>query len=653
MKKNSLSNIIQMASVSKIRKVLGTLVLALVCVSCDFLDIMPDNVVTIDHAFSNASEAEKYLFTCYRYLPRGGSPDQNIGMLAGDECWIPEERPRLNLNTWNIARGYQNKATPLANFWDGDMGGDIGQPMFRAIRECNTFLENIKDMTKVRDLPLDKRVRWISEAQFLKAYYHYYLLRMYGPIPICDKNIPVYATPEEVRVKRQPVDKCVAYISDLLDQSIENLPKIISRPNDEMGRVTVSVALSVKAKLLLLAASPLFNGNPDYANFKNVDGELLFNPTVESSKWEAAAMATKAAIDEAESAGAELYEFENNSPLKLSKESMQMMTIRNSICERWNKETIWGNMSSSAGAIQNYCMAILTEKTEVNTVNCQMAPPLKMVEMFYTKNGVPIQEDKTLDFTDTKQLRMATAEENVYIQKGYVTARLNFDREPRFYADLGFDGGTWLMYDTPSRTDEDTYVFKAKRGQIGAGSVFGCFSETGYLIKKLVHWESTYEEKSIVKEYPWPEIRLADLYLMYAEALNEVKSAPDADVYFYLDEVRKRAGLKGVVESWTNYSSNPLKVTSKVGMREIIQQERGIELAFEGSRFWDLRRWKTALKELNKPVLGWTISQPTAAAYYQPRVIFQQKFITPRDYLWPICTNELAVNFDLVQNPGW
>lgn len=650
MKKNSLSNIKQIASAFRIRRIVGTVALTLLCASCDFLDIMPDNVVVIDHAFTNSTEAEKYLFTCYSYLPSNGSPDHNIGMLAGDECWIPEERPRLSLDTWNIARGYQNIASPLANYWDGF---GVGVPMFRGIRDCNVFLENIKDETKVRDLPLDKRVRWIGEVEFLKAYYHYYLLRMYGPIPICDKNIPVYATPDEVRVKREPVDKCVEYIANLLDESVKKLPKVIYRPNDELGRVTTSVALSVKAQLLLLAASPLFNGNPDYANFVDNDGVQLFNPTYDNSKWEAAAAAAKAAIDEAEAAGAELYKFENTSPLKLSKESMTMMNIRHAICDRWNSEVIWGDASSRTWSLQQFSMGILTDKTDVNNVYCQMAPTMKMAEMFYTKNGVPIQEDKTLDFTDTKQLRAATEEENVYIQKGYVTARLNFDREPRFYADLGFDGGTWLMYDTPSRTDEETYVLKSKHGQIGSGSVFGCFSTTGYLAKKLVHWESVVEDNVSFKEYPWPIIRLADLYLMYAEALNEAKSTPDPDVYVYLDKVRERAGLKGVKESWTNYSTNPLKVTTQAGMREIIHQERSIELAFEGIRFWDLRRWKKAVEEFNKPVIGWTISQPSAAAYYQPQVLFHQKFVTPRDYLWPICINELAVNFNLVQNPGW
>lgn len=82
------------------------------------------------------------------------------------------------------------------DFWKGS---DYTYALFVGIRDCNTFLENIEDMSKVADLTADKRARWIAEAKFLKAYYHYYLLRMYGPIPIVDRNLPVSASPRRCR----------------------------------------------------------------------------------------------------------------------------------------------------------------------------------------------------------------------------------------------------------------------------------------------------------------------------------------------------------------------------------------------------------------------------------------------------------------------
>jgi len=146
-------------------------------------------------------------------------------------------------------------------------------------------------------------------------------------------------------------------------------------------------------------------------------------------------------------------------------------------------------------------------------------------------------------------------------------------------------------------------------------------------------------------------IRLAEMYLLYAEALNEV-SGPGPETYKWIDLVRARAGLKGVVESWANFSKNPAKPSSKDGLREIIQRERMIELIFEGKRYWDLRRWKKADTWLNMPIRTWDIEQEDVANYYRVRQLFAPEF-TSKDYLWPLSENSVIVNPNLVQNPGW
>src|SRR3546814_5521443 len=102
-----------------------------------------------------------------------------------------------------------------------------------------------------------------------------------------------------------------------------------------------------------------------------------------------------------------------------------------------------------------------------------------------------------------------------------------------------------------------------------------------------------------MRTYPWPVMRLGDLYRMYAEAMN-VLNGPSQEVYNYINPVRERAGLLPVEVAWPQYSRQPDKITTREGMRSIIQHERLIELAFEGKRFWDLRRWKRAHIELNQ-----------------------------------------------------
>src|SRR5690606_34844204 len=135
----------------------------------------------------------------------------------------------------------------------------------------------------------------------------------------------------------------------------------------------------------------------------------------------------------------------------------------------------------------------------------------------------------------------------------------------------------------------------------------------------------------------------------YSEALNEA-SGPSEEVYTYINKVRERAALPTVQESWTNYSKNPTKFTTKEGLRDIIQRERTIELMFESHRFWDLRRWKTAVDELNTDIVGWSLDQSEAISYYKERVIFSQGF-TQKDYLWPLSESTLQINGNLDQAP--
>lgn len=624
-----------------------------------YLDIVPDNVAVIENAFKLRNEAEKYLFTCYAYLPKNGDGWFNAGMMSGDEIWLPQNDRAHWHPAFQIAQGQQNKDNPLFNEWGGSLKGGDGRfnylNMFKAIRQCNIFLENIRDESKVPDLNIAERERWIGEVEFLKAFYHYYLLRMYGPVPIIDKNAPESSDPESLYYKRMPIDDCVNYISALLDASVEKLPMRITDDNNQLGRITKSIALAVKAKLLLMAASPLFNGNTDYASFKDKDGMMFFNPTFDVKKWEKARDAAKAAIESAEENGHSLYEYKND-VLQLSAETKTQLNIRNAVTNRWGAEHVWG-LSNSYFVNEALCMPSMARGANVDRFQLQgvWAAPIKIAKIFYTKNGVPIDEDKTLDFSNYTQVRAAVNDERFYIEPGYLTARLNYDREPRFYADLGFDGGMWYMKDgTSTGSDVNGMYVQSKNSQRSGFGHFTNWNETGYFIKKLVHWESTTNSSNAPtwKTYPWPEIRLADLYLMYAEALNEAEPASSTAIT-YLDKIRTRAGLKGVVESWNTYSKNPSKYSTQDGLRSIIQRERLIELSFEGHRFWDLRRWKLSAEELNKDITGFSVLGKTTETYNIEKTIFSQTFIAPRDYFWPIGNYEIRRNPKLVENPGW
>ncbi len=625
-------------------------IMLLTSVSCNkYLDIVPDDVATIDNAFALRNQAEKFLFTCYSYMPSQASLSQNPALLGGDELWLV---PTSDNIPWKIARGNQRIVNPYSNYWQGEQGG---KDLYEGIRQCNILINNIQ---RVPDMMQAEKDRWIAEAKFLKAYYHFWLVRMYGPIVLMKKNIPVAADEDDVRLPQSPVDSCFNYIVQLLDEAAPDLPDRISNEVSELGRVTKAIDLSLKALVLVTAASPLYNGNQDYTGFKNSKGQPLFNITFKEEKWVRAKEACKEAVDFCESVGYHLYYYNPTlTQYDLSDTTLTKMSIRNAVAEKWNSGIIWGNTNSMAtqGGIQGSATPRGLDPTKLNNRGTRgsLAPPLKIAEMFYTNHGVPLKEDKTWNYAERFNLKVAGEAEKFNLKQGYTTAQLNFNREPRYYADLGFDGGIWYGQGVYNDKSSDLLYVAAKSGQAASKIVESAYSTTGYWPKKLVNFQNIIGSGNTytVENYPWPVIRLAGLYLLYAEALNEV-DGPGAETFKYIDTVRARAGIPSVEKAWSSYSSNPDKYQSKDGLRDIIHRERLIELSFEGKRFWDLRRWKKAMAELNKPITGWDINQATAEGYYRERTIFNQTFST-KQYLWPLNENVLLANDKLKQNPGW
>ncbi len=631
----------------KIMKILTAGIMLTWITSCsDYLDIVPDNVATIEYAFRMRSTAEQYLFTCYSFIPKLGTIHQyNPALFGADEFWFNKEV--YEFTPWSIAQGLQNVNSPLMNFWTGTAAGDF----WTGISQCNIFLEKIP---AVPDMEPWEKDQWAAEVKFLKAYYHFYMVQAYGPIPIMRENLPISASGEEVRVVRRPVDEVVEYIVELLDEAIPNLPEKVMDENTELGRITLPIAMGMKAKILVYAASPLFNGNPDYIGFTNKDGTPLFNTTFSAQKWERAAAACKEAIDKAHALGYMLYEFQPTLLTgQISEETRIHLNCRGTVTERWNTEIIWANTSSTTRHMQTWCAprGLNNAQRAYSGSNGSYGVTMKVANLFYTKNGVPIDEDVSWDYNNRFNLRTGTDAEMHTIKKGYVTAEFNFDREPRFYGSLGFDGGIW--YGNGNYNDANPYWLEAKIGQFLGKTQGGWHSVPGYWAKKLVNYTNTATNSTTytTTNYPWVMLRLGDLYLLYAEAMNEV-NGPSPEVFQYLDLIRAKGGLPGVKESWSNFSRNPSKFSKKEGLREIIRRERSIEMALEGERFWDLRRWKDAPLELNKPITGWDVDQEKAEDYYREKVLFNQTF-SLKDYFWPIREHDLIVNKNLVQNPGW
>ncbi|MFV0590207.1 MAG: RagB/SusD family nutrient uptake outer membrane protein [Draconibacterium sp.] len=633
---------------NKILRILAILLGAVILYSCsDYLDVVPDGVATLDNAFSNRINSEKFLFSCYNMLPNQNDPFTYPGNVGSDEIWWDIDVSGLrNRSGSRIATNDQNSSDPFQNYWDGRRDG---RNLWVGIRDCNIFLENIE---RVPDLQAYERVRWVSEVKFIKAYLHFFLLQLYGPIPIVDKNLPVNADPATVRVYREPADSVINYVVNLLDDCMENLPDQIEETTTEMGRITKPIAASVKAKVLVWAASPLLNGNAIYSNFKDNRGVELVSTVVDKTKWNRALDAIVDAIDISEENGHSLFQFQRGFET-MSDATLLKYSIRGAVCERPvdNPEIIWAHPAyNNTNQFQNYCTPAFFSN-EGGGIQ-ELSATLKIAEQYYTNHGIPIDEDPAWNYAQRYETRKDTGSFHQYfISKGETTANLNYYREPRFYAHLAFDRS---LYEALAQAEDETIVIKNRSGEAQGLVLSNQHITTGYYIKKLVSFRSATTTSS---PSPWrfsiPLIRLSDLYLLRAEALNEIKDAPDNEVYEWVDAVRTRAGLEGVVDSWQQYSSIPAKPSTKEGMRDIIKRERLIELAFEGQRFFDLRRWKDAMSYMNQPVQGWDFQGVKLDEYYQVVTYFKNRNYTTKDYLWPLYTSTIIKNSNLVQNPGW
>lgn len=414
--------------------------------------------------------------------------------------------------------------------------------------------------------------------------------------------------------------------------------------------------MSIKAQALTLLASPLFNGNPDYAGYVDKRGIALFPQEYKKERWDAAAAALKEAIDAAHEAGISLYYFDQENDAKeLDSATLLGMRVRGAVTQKWNSEIIWGNSDDNINSIQRLCQPMFHTDQSAGSVGRCWAPTLRVVEQFYSKNGIPIEEDKFFDYDNRFLLKEGDEKHKMVVKEGYRTMQLHFNREPRFYGSISFDGGTF--YGNGRRGDENLYIVYLNASHELGAWISDRYSTTGYLCKKLINYKTSAPNNTngmSYERYAFPIIRLADLYLMYAEALNESKDAPDVAVYEYIDLVRQRAGLKGVVTSWQQFAKDAVKPINKAGMRDIIQRERLNELAFEGARFWDLRRWKLAEIYMNAPIRG--LNSNRAVETHDDFYIIQNLWIQHfevKDYLWPIRTQNLLKNRNLVQNPGW
>jgi hypothetical protein len=638
-----------------------------------YLDVVPDNTVTLEDYYSRQEMAWNALAKIYSYLPDDVFRDHSSWLL-GDEWMARTDMPVTEVLGLRVMRGLQSEETPLLNLWNGTptVGG---KKLYEGIRNCDIFIQYI-DLAE--DMSAQAIAEWKAQAKFLKAYYHFLLIRQYGPIVIVDEPVSIDAPSEELFKRRSKVEDCFNYVIRLMDEAI---PDLKDQTNDsDLGQVNKMIAMSIKARMLLYRASPFFNGNNAwYADFLDHNGEPFFPMTYSREKWKEAADAAEAAIQYGKVNGYELYKYDkvpyvyDRDDFEANRSAMQTLyNLRMVVVDPWNKELIWGLTfpllwGGEDGMLSTESNIILPEMYGQLGGTGVMDPALSaqllgttyaVLTRYYTKNGLPLDDDLTFDKTTIFNLvQTPSAGTPEYeplrgiMQPGAETTPLYLDREPRFYANLGVAGGYWRAHTFRISTQ----FYAGTHGGYNSSNPTNYFS-TGIGVQKLVHPESKNQAQVRLVRGPYPIMRMADLYLIKAEALNEYLDAPDNEVFEAINTVRRRAGIPDVQAAWSDASKvRPVSINkhlTKNGMRDIVLQERGIELSFEGSRFWDMHRHKRAVTEFSAPVMGWNYRGSNGSSFFTSTAIQARRFIE-RDYLWPIPLEELNINANLIQNPGW
>ena len=648
--------------------------------SCEFLNVDDyfEDTFSEDKIFDSQYNIERYFNGAVARLPKEGriyywcsvpgatGSDEAVSCGTFFNGFLDVSFPGTELTTGRIS--YTNMSG-----WDWTF--NVWPECYKIIRKVNTILPHIDE---VPDMNAFDKISLRAQARFLRAYAYYWILQNQGPaILLGDQILDTNETPDYYLADRNTYDECVEYICSELEAAAEGLET--EQPVDLFGRPTKGAALALVARLRLQAASPLFNGGSVarryFGDFKRKsDGAYYISQEYDERKWAVAAAAAKRVID------MNIYELhtvpadEYTMPLPANVPSADFPAGAGGIdpfrsysemftgetTNVLNKELIWGTTEN------------LTDQMDVifpiglggtNAISI----PQRIIDAYRMADGRDIDnasaeypyENRPYDPTC-----VTTADKQIskdYVLKGG-TYKAYDNREPRFYASIGFSGAYWTMEST-TQQDMKHKVVKYHNGAANgktATQMYGVYNLTGYTCRKYVHPRDARagsgNPRMITKTFPI--IRYAEILLSYAEALNNLTTTHEVDGQSYsrdvnamaeaFNQVRYRAGLPGAEQS---------ELASADAFNELIQRERMVEFLHENRRYYDICRWGIFEELEREPLTGLNVDADEWEGFYVPTLISHQS-IRERSFnskymFMPLHRDELRKVPTLDQNPGW
>lgn len=582
------------------KKIILFIASALILSGCDDLfEPAIENFKDVEQMYGDPAYAQGFLVNVYRCIP---------GYYDNSEYGTDDAVTNQPTNVYlQMATGaWTSSSWNPQNQWTNS---------FSSIQYINLFLENVEKVKWAEDEETSKLFlrRTTGEAYGLRGMFYYYLLRAHAGIgangellgvPILTKYQTALADFNQPRASFQA---CMQQIYDDLSKAEEMLPweyedvtevpanfknitSDVGKYNNVMGEKARQlfnglITRAYRTRTTILAASPLFQ---DASN---------------TTTWADAANAAAAVIDyKGGVSGIAADGLEYYSP-----------TIVNSISNGVNpKEILWRENKSNQDnnqESQNFPPSLYG--------NGYMNPSQNLVDAFPMANGYPISD---LDNSGYK-------EDNPY-----------GGRDPRL--------GKYILYNGSTIGEKNVTINIIPGNQDGVNVTENRSTRTGYYMRKRLRMDVNCNPASISKQpFYYPRIRYTEMYLDYAEAANEAWGPKNGNgrnysAYDVIKAIRKRAGVGGTNDPYLEACA-----ASKDKMRELIRNERRLELCFEGFRFWDLRRWKA---NLNEPVYGITWD----GSKYQRTTVEKRSY---EDYMYycPIPNSEILKYSNLIQNKGW
>jgi hypothetical protein len=638
----------------------GKIILLAACfASCNYLDIVPPETIDIDNTMKDREAALGFLYSTYYASSYQYSWWVRNFETSVDEFAIPELWRTVGQDVaWGVM-------SPLSSGLNA-VGDDLMityDLSYRSLNQCYLFLKVLSEQDPKGVTDMD-RERWEAEITFLKAFYHFAVLKAWGPVPIVEKLYDSSTRANEFP-GRSHFDYCVDKIVGWLDEAAAVLPPTVN--DEDWGRTNATVCKALKARVLLYAASPLWNGSFPWKNWQNTNfetpgyGKELVSHTYSREKWVRAKQACDEALQYALNQGnRRLFTVEDSEILRnqenvalpdipeatddFKKQVVTMRYLMTSVETDGNREIIWAPpIGEWQIFFETLPHGIVTLSATGNLAGgwSRISPFLYTMEHFYTKNGKLPEADPAF-YAEDQWLQSAGVENPNII-------KLNVNREPRYYAWLSFDGDEYS-----SRLADGNPLIINLRDPMRQGYNPTLYtynnSETGFLSKKWIEpymiWRSSDSEMTR-NGLRFQVIRLAELYLNLAECCAALDDNPGA--LNALNPIRERAGIPALTDAMISESG--------MSLTDWIRNERFVELWGEMHRYYDLRRWMIAPEKLKAGMReGLNATEKINPSFdeFNRRIKVKEPYKwLNRMYLMPIASSEVYANPQMVQAPEY